>query len=70
MNYGVGGNYEAHYDHATPPNTYNIFQPYAWGKLFHLLIDMKYNHLILKLALGLTSLHDFIKHESIRFPIA
>lgn len=31
MNYGVGGNYEAHFDHATPPNTYNIFHPYAWG---------------------------------------
>lgn len=31
MNYGIGGNYESHYDHATPPNDYSIFGVHAWG---------------------------------------
>lgn len=30
-NYGIGGNYESHWDHATPPNNYTIFGNYGWG---------------------------------------
>lgn len=30
-NYGIGGNYESHYDHATPPHNSSIFGHYDWG---------------------------------------
>lgn len=31
MNYGIGGNYESHYDHATPPYNSSMFGNYDWG---------------------------------------